>query len=591
MECDPNQQSMSCLAENDMECNSSEAYLIWYCGTYLGPGNSGIVILISYYPEPNWPIYTPPPPCGDERDAIISEYTARPVIGFVPGCIASPLFRLVSDHLHRLQTVYDERFAREPGPWRSVVAQVADKFLACGVLDHGFARIRCDNYAHEYLRAFSCTCRYVCPSCHAERLAIWTQWLNTTLLAPVPHRQVVLTIPKRLRAYCLYRRRLLGEIARVAARTVTAAMRTLTGERARAVGIVACLQTHGSRANWHPHLHLLVTDGGFRPDGTFVSWPVHDTARLTEAFRRAVLRLFVRLDLFDEDQAAGMLTWPHSGFHVHTAVWVSEDDRAFATRLARYYARNPVALERLTYDRAAKVVTYRSDKTDGPTAGTETVDPLEFLARVLVHLPDKGHVTTRYDGWYANRPRGIPFWDAGHGGVHGGAAHDRADAATCADRGQPPVGEGPAAALLPQIFEVDPLACPTCRGPTRIIACITQASVIDQILAPRRTRPLSPAPTPRHHAGTFGVRVRPTGASDRSPRRLGAHGQRHPPAGPRVVGDRAVCSPDTRPTPIEFPILTLILEQHRIDPRRGIAEVEHAGIRDVSPIAVDRCAE
>jgi hypothetical protein len=21
------------------------------------------------------------------------------------------------------------------------------------------------------------------------------------------------------------------------------------------------LQTHGSRANWHPHLHLLVTDG------------------------------------------------------------------------------------------------------------------------------------------------------------------------------------------------------------------------------------------------------------------------------------------------------------------------------------------
>gem|GEM_PF-657122 len=34
---------------------------------------------------------------------------------------ASPLFRLVSDHLHRLQTVYDERLAREYGPWRSVV--------------------------------------------------------------------------------------------------------------------------------------------------------------------------------------------------------------------------------------------------------------------------------------------------------------------------------------------------------------------------------------------------------------------------------------------------------------------------------------
>jgi hypothetical protein len=73
---------------------------------------------------------------------------------------ASPLFRLVSDHVRRLQTVYDERIAREYGPGRPVVGQVADKFLA---------------------------------------------------------------IPKRLRAYCLYRRRLLGEIARVAARTITAA--------------------------------------------------------------------------------------------------------------------------------------------------------------------------------------------------------------------------------------------------------------------------------------------------------------------------------------------------------------------------------
>ena len=148
----------------------------------------------------------------------------------------------------------------------------------------GCARRRGDACTHASLLAFACECRDVSPSGHASRLAVWTQWLDATLLAPVPHRQVVLTIPRRLRAYCLYRRRLLGEIARVA--------------------------------------HLLVTDGGFRPDGTFVTWPVQDTARLTEAFRRAVLRLFVRLTLFDEDQAGGMLTWPRSGFHVHTAVWV-----------------------------------------------------------------------------------------------------------------------------------------------------------------------------------------------------------------------------------------------------------------------------
>ncbi len=212
--------------------------------------------------------------------------------------------------------------------------------------------------------------------------------LDTTLLSPVPHREVVLTIPKRLRTYCLYRRRLLGEIARVAA--VTAAIRTLTGEQDLAVGIVACLQTHGSRANWHPHLR--VTDGGFRHDGTFVAWPTHDTARLTEAFRRAVLRLFVRLALLDERQAAGMLTWPHSGFHVHTAVRVAEDDRAFARRLARYCARNPVALDRLTYDRTAKAVTYRSDKSEpvqesrAALTGERTIALLGVRVRLAARL-------------------------------------------------------------------------------------------------------------------------------------------------------------------------------------------------------------
>ena len=93
-----------------------------------------------------------------------------------------------------------------------------------------------------------------------------------------------------------------------------------------------------------------MTEAETVPRQTIASWPAHDAAQLTEAFRRAVLRLFVRRELFDEDQAQAMLQWPHSGFHAHDSVWVSEDDRPFAERLARYCARNPVALERLTYD-------------------------------------------------------------------------------------------------------------------------------------------------------------------------------------------------------------------------------------------------
>ena len=111
---------------------------------------------------------------------------------------ASPLYGLLDRCFRHLRFVYDERFAPTYGPWRRHPT-VVDRFLACGLLEHGFARIRCDACAHEYLLAFSCKGRYFCPSCHAKRLARWTLWLDETLLAPVPHRQVVLTIPKRLR--------------------------------------------------------------------------------------------------------------------------------------------------------------------------------------------------------------------------------------------------------------------------------------------------------------------------------------------------------------------------------------------------------
>jgi hypothetical protein len=84
---------------------------------------------------------------------------------------------------------------------------------------------------------------------------------------------------------------------------------------------------------------MMVTDGGFRPDGTFVPWPAHGPGALTEAFRRAVLRAFVRRGVLQANDADTMLAWPHSGFHVHDAVWVPDGDMAFALRLARATAR------------------------------------------------------------------------------------------------------------------------------------------------------------------------------------------------------------------------------------------------------------
>ena len=58
--------------------------------------------------------------------------------------------------------------------------------------------------------------------------------------------------------------------------------------------MIACVQTFGSVAHLHPHLQVLMTDGGFRRDGTFVALPTPEPAVLEEAWRRSVLGEFVR---------------------------------------------------------------------------------------------------------------------------------------------------------------------------------------------------------------------------------------------------------------------------------------------------------
>ena len=77
---------------------------------------------------------------------------------------------------------------------------------------------------------------------------------------------MVLTVPKRLRAYFLYDRCRLGLLNRIATRTLRDHVEAALGERAVVPGLIVCVQTFGSVAHVHPHLHVLMSDGGFRRD-------------------------------------------------------------------------------------------------------------------------------------------------------------------------------------------------------------------------------------------------------------------------------------------------------------------------------------
>jgi hypothetical protein len=53
---------------------------------------------------------------------------------------------------------------------RHVERELAE-YLRCGILAHGFARVRCQACNDEILVAFSCKRLGICPSCTARRVA------------------------------------------------------------------------------------------------------------------------------------------------------------------------------------------------------------------------------------------------------------------------------------------------------------------------------------------------------------------------------------------------------------------------------------
>jgi len=79
---------------------------------------------------------------------------------------ASPLWQCLTRHFDAFLKDYEAHYQPRYGFLRPIISDVVNKFLDCGDLERGFARVRCDHCKHEYLLAFSCKGRWFCPSCH-----------------------------------------------------------------------------------------------------------------------------------------------------------------------------------------------------------------------------------------------------------------------------------------------------------------------------------------------------------------------------------------------------------------------------------------
>ena len=108
----------------------------------------------------------------------------------------SPLWQCADRHYDEFEEAYPEAYQPRYGVLRPIIPEVVHKFLECGNLERGFARIRCDHCEHEYLLAFSCKSRWFCPTCHEKNVQTTARFILDQVVATVPHRHYVLAIPR-----------------------------------------------------------------------------------------------------------------------------------------------------------------------------------------------------------------------------------------------------------------------------------------------------------------------------------------------------------------------------------------------------------
>jgi hypothetical protein len=78
-----------------------------------------------------------------------------------------------------------------------------------------------------------------------------------------PHRQWVFSVPKRLRIYFLFDRKLLAKLSRCAWKVLSTYLKQPVYFDDAVPGAAIAVHTFGDFQQFNPHLHLIATDGCF----------------------------------------------------------------------------------------------------------------------------------------------------------------------------------------------------------------------------------------------------------------------------------------------------------------------------------------
>ena len=262
---------------------------------------------------------------------------------------------------------------------------------------------------------------------------------------------------------------------------------------------VIAVQTFGELVNFNPHLHIIASNGCFTNNGIFIEGISPNADDLLVPFAKAVFKMLKKEKVISLAVIDNMAAWQHSGFNIHCGFPVSFSDTDAIERLARYIIRAPISQERLKYipDNKSENGIGKAVYEGKTTYRVETFSSVDFLARLTTHIPNKQEQTVRYYGYYSNKSRGMR--------AKAEAASLAAHIASGTADNSPSIGDSIVdnlvsltdyrsaltrkrfkknwARLIQKVYDVDPLSCPKCSGPMRIISFVEDEAVIKKILS------------------------------------------------------------------------------------------------------------
>jgi hypothetical protein len=252
---------------------------------------------------------------------------------------------------------------------------------------------QCDHCAEVRYTYHSCRNRH-CPKCHGEQSAAWLEKQEARLL-PWPHYLLTFTLPADLRPLARQHPKIVyGLLLRCAA----AATQKLAADPqylGATPAILAVLHTWTRALLYHPHVHLLVSAGGWTKDRRWVP-PKHPNffvpvRALSILFRAKMRQALAHAYLLEPTPEK---TW--------TQPWVVHCQHAGAGEkvlgyLARYVFRVAIANSRLeSFTDGHVTFRYRDNRTQ--QLQRVTLNAEDFIGRFMQHILPRGFPKVRYYG-------------------------------------------------------------------------------------------------------------------------------------------------------------------------------------------------